>query len=166
MTTKPNQSDIQNYFDFSNPNWKKRHLSIVIFEIINLGIIITFFIFYPLTTFWQFFSLSLIIGIFILTVFLFIYKKAWYRYLSYIFVIAGMVLAIFVPYFMGIPPESINLKRLITGFLIICAIADLIFLLDYVSIEYSQEGFFPKTFFGYRIMRKALTGASYKDGDT
>ena len=155
---KPNQSHIQNYFNFSNPDAKKRHFLILIFELINLPIIIAFLIFSNLTINWKITSVSVFIGIFIITIILFIYKKAWYRYLSYIFVIFGMVFAIYVPYFMDIPPESINFKRFITVLLIICAIVDLIFLLNYVSIEYSQEGFFPKTFFRYRIMRRAQTG--------
>ena len=56
-----------------------------------------------------------------------------------------MVFAIYVPYFMDIPPESDYLKHLITGLLIIYAIVDLIFLLNYVSIE-------------LRIMRRAEPG--------
>jgi len=77
-----------------------------------------------------------------------------------------MVFAIYVPYYMDIPPESYNFEIFITVILIICAIVDLIFLLNYVSIEYSQEGFFSKSFFRYRIMRRAKTGASYKEGET
>jgi len=115
-------------------------------------------IFCNLTINWKITSVSAFIGIFIITIILLIYKKAWYRYLSYIFIIFGMVFAIYIPYFMEIPPESDFLKRLITGFLIIFAIVDLILLLNYVSIEYSQEGFLPKTFFRYRIMRRAKTG--------
>jgi len=140
MTSKPNQSDIKNYFNFSNSNWKKLHLPILVFEIINLAIIIIFFIFYTLTTFWKFTSVSLIIGIFIITIFLFIYKKAWYRYLSYIFVIFGMVFAVYITYFMNFPPERIIFERLLMGLFIICVIVDLIFLLNYVSIEFSQRG--------------------------
>ena len=158
MATKPNQSDIKNYFTFSNPNWKKLHFTFIIFEIFNLAIIITFLILCTLTNIWKIISVSAFIGIFIITFILFIYKKTWYRYLSYIFVILGMVFAIYIPYFMDIPPESNNFKIFITVILIICAIVDLIFLLNYVSIEYSQEGFFPKTFFRYRIMRRAQTG--------
>jgi len=163
---KPNQSHIGHYFNFSNPNWKKRHLSFLVFEIFNLAIIIPFLILCTLTNKWKIISVSVFIGLFIITIILLIYKKAWYRYFSYIFVIFGMVFAIYIPYFMEIPPESDFLKRLITGFLIICAIVDLIFLLNYVSIEYSQEGFLPKTFFRYRIMRRAKTGKSYKEGET
>ena len=158
MTIKANQSDIKNYFNFSNPNWKKRHLSILIFEIFNLAIIIAFLILYKLTNIWKITSVSVFIGIFIITIILFIYKKAWYRYLSYIFVIFGMVFAIYVPYFMENPQESINFERFIVILLVISEIVDLIFLLNYVSIEYSLEGFFPKTFFRYRIMRRAQTG--------
>ena len=76
-----------------------------------------------------------------------------------------MVFAIYIPYLMDIPQESYNFERFITVLLIICAIVDLIFLLNYVSIEYSQEGFFPKSFFRYRIMRRARTG-TYKEGET
>ena len=158
---KPNQSHIQNYFNFSNPDAKKRHFLILIFEISNLPIIIAFFIYCNLPISWKIPSVSVFIGIFIITVILFIYKKAWYRYLSYIFVIFGMVFAIYITFFMDIPPESM----LIIGLLIICAIVDFIFLLNYVSIEYSQEGFFPKTFFRYRIMRRAQTG-NLKEEDT
>ncbi|MHA1475691.1 MAG: hypothetical protein ACTSPA_02975 [Promethearchaeota archaeon] len=139
MTTKPNQSHIKNYFDFSNPNWKKRHYSFIIFEIFNLAIIIAFLILCSLTNIWKITSVSAFIGIFIITIILFINKKAWYRYLSYIFVIFGMVFAIYIPYLMDIPPESNNFERFITVLLIIGAIVDFIFLLNYVSIEYSQR---------------------------
>ncbi len=166
MAIKPNQSHIGHYFNFSNPNWKKRHLSFLIFEIFNLAIIIPFLILCTLTNKWKIISVSGFIGIFIITIILLIYRKAWYRYFSYIFVIFGMVFAIYIPYLMDIPQESNNFERFITVLLIICAIVDLIFLLNYVSIEYSQEGFFSKSFFRYRIIRKAKTGASYKEGDT
>jgi len=108
---------------------------------------------------------SAFIGIFIITIILFRYKKAWYRYLSYIFVIFGMVFATIYSFFMYIPQENFDFESFITVLLVICAIVDLIFLLNYVSIEYSQEGFFPKTFFGYRIMRRAQTG-NLKEEDT
>ena len=155
MAIKPNQSHIGYYFNFLNPNWKKRHFSFLIFEIFNLAIIIAFLILYTLTNKWKIISVSVFIGIFIITIILLIYKKAWYRYLSYIFVIFGMVVATFFSFIMFI---RFDFESFITVLLIIFAIADLIFLLNYVSIEYSQEGFFPKTFFRYRIMRRAQTG--------
>jgi len=76
-----------------------------------------------------------------------------------------MVFATIYSFFMYIPQENFDFESFITVLLVICAIVDLIFLLNYVSIEYSQEGFFPKTFFGYRIMRRAQTG-NLKEEDT
>lgn len=139
MAIKPYQSHIEHYFDFSNPNWKKRHILFLIVDVFNLAIIIAFLVLNPLTNIWKITTVSAFIGIFIITIILFIYKRAWYHYLNYIFVIFGMVCAILVTFLMDFPPEGIIFERLLLGLLIISAIFDLVFLLNYVSIEYSQR---------------------------
>ena len=158
ISSKPNHSQIEGYFNFSNPNWKKRHSSFLIFETFNLAIIIAFLILCTLTNIWKITLVTVSIVIFIITIILFLNKKSSYRYLSYILVSFGMVFVIYVQYFMDIPQDSYISEHFIFVLSIIIAIIDFIFLLNYISIEYSQGGFFPKMYSRYKVEHRAKFG--------
>ena len=148
ITNITSQSQIESYFDFSNTNWKKRHSLLLLFEIFNLTIIIAFLISCNLIDIWKITWVSVFIGILITTIILFRYKKSSYRYLSYLLVIFGMVFAIYIPFSLDIPdyifyPNGaiIEPSNIVFAVMVGIAIVDLIFLLNYLTIEYSRERF-------------------------
>ena len=138
ITNITKQSQIENYFDFSNPNWKKRHSLLLTFEIINFLVLIITLILFPLINIWKYTLISVFTGTFLISIILFRYKKSSYRYLSYILDVLGMLFVLFIPNYGNIPD---NIMEIVFYGWIILGIGDLIFLLKYLTIEYSRERF-------------------------
>ena len=137
------QSQIESYFNFSKPKWKKRHSILIIFETFNFAIVLAFFILSQ-----EFLYLSIFTGIFLLSILLFIFKKSWYRYLSYLIDILGMIFTIYINSLLDIPDyiyymdgTIISPSEIVWWVTIAISIIDLIFILNYLSIEYSRERF-------------------------
>jgi len=136
ITNITKQAQIDFYFDFSNPNWKKRHFLFLILEILNFPIIISTFILSPLSNTLKITWVSVFTVIFITSIILFGYKKESYRFLSYLLDIFGMVTIYFLFYYIDIPIESnFPWELVMVAFILV----DLIFLLNYISIEYARE---------------------------
>lgn len=138
ITNVTKQAQIDFYFDFSNPKWKKRHFLFLILEILNFPIIISTFILSPLSNTLKITWVSVFAVILITSIFLFGYKRESYRFLSYLLDIVGMVSVYFLFYYIEIPIESNFPWQLV---MIALILVDLIFLLNYISIEYAKERF-------------------------
>jgi len=138
ITNITKQAQIDFYFDFSNPNWKKRHFLFLILEILNFPIIISTFILSPLSNTLKITWVSVFTLILITSIILFSYKKESYRFLSYLLDIFGMVTIYFLFYYIDIPIENNFPWELV---MIAFILVDLIFLLNYLSIEYARERF-------------------------
>ena len=138
ITNITKQSQIENYFDFSNPNWKKRHSLLLTIEIINFLVLIITLILFPLTNIWKYTLISVFTGTFLISIILFRNKKSSYRYLSYILDVLGMLFVLFIPNYGNIPD---NIMEIVFYGWIVLGIIDLIFLLKNLTIEYSRERF-------------------------
>ncbi len=84
LTNISSQNQIDSYFSFSNPNWKKQHHQFLSIEIFNYLIIIFGLIIFPITNIMKFSLVSVFTGILIISIVLFRYKKASHRFLSYL----------------------------------------------------------------------------------
>ena len=135
ITNITKQAQIDFYFDFSNPNWKKRHFLFLILEILNFPIIISTFILSPLSNTLKITWVSVFAVILIISIFLFGYKKESYRFLSYLLDIIGIVSVYFLLYYLDFQYSFWNVVT------IAFSLVDLIFLLNYLSIEYAKERF-------------------------
>jgi hypothetical protein len=133
---KIDQEQIKSYFDFSNPKFRKRHSILLTIEIINFLILIITLISFPLTNNWKYTLISVFTVIFLVSIILFLYKNASYRFLSYILDALGMVFVLFIPNYSDIPD---NVKDIVLFVWIVLGICDAIILLYFVSIEFSQE---------------------------
>jgi len=133
---KINQEQIESYFGFSNPKWRKRHFLLLTIEIINFIVLIITLILFPLTNNWKYTLISVFTLIFLVSIILFIFKKASYRFLSYILDALGMLFVLFIPNYADIPDNTMDIVFFVW---IVLGICDAIILLYYVSIEFSQE---------------------------
>ena len=136
ITNVTKQAQIDFYFDFSNPKWKKRHLIFLIIEFFNFPIIISTFILSPLTNTLKITWVSVFSLIYITSIILFSCKKTSYRFLSYLIDILGMVTIYFLFYYIDIQ-YNIFWQWVMIAFILV----DIIFLLNYISIEYAKERF-------------------------
>ena len=136
ISKKIEQDQIESYFDFTNPNYRKRHSLLLTFEIINYIVLIITLITFPLTNIWKYILISVFTMIFLDSIILFIYKKTSYRFLSYILDALGMLFVLFIPNYADIPDNTMDIIFIVWAILGIC---DAIILLYFVSIEFSHE---------------------------
>ena len=139
---------LDNYFDFSNPDAKKKHYQFLIMEIINFFIIIFSFILITLTKPWKISWISLFAVSLILSIILFSYKKPSYLFLSYFLIVFGLFFLLFIraigvvfAYFSPNPiPWFFDIAWL--GAIIV----DSIFLINYFTIEYAIRRYMNPTY--------------------
>ncbi|MHA1720761.1 MAG: hypothetical protein ACTSWX_03065 [Promethearchaeota archaeon] len=136
ITNITKQSQIESYFDFSNPKSKKRNI-ILIFGILNFPFILTGIIIFPrymfvISTLWKISLVVVFTATLLINIILFIQKKPAFRFSSYALVVFGMV-CLLIPILISLDEAY---QRVLFGFLIII---DLIFTINYATIEYSKE---------------------------
>ena len=139
LTNIRSQNEIDWYFDFSNPDWKKRSYKFLTLEIFNFLIIIFALIIFPLTETTKYSFIGVFSLIFIISGVLFRYRKVSYRYLSYIIDIFGLIFVLFIPIYYNTAYEFINVAIVVVE--AITVIVDSIFLLNYLTIENARQRF-------------------------
>ena len=143
LTNIRNQNEIDSYFSFLNPDSKKRHSQFLTIEILNFLIIIFGLIIFPITNISKFTWISVFTGLLIISIVLFRYKKPSYRILSYLIDIFGVISVLFIPIYGNFSfVSNIEFSDVIIDVVqVIIIIVDVIFLLNYITIENARQRF-------------------------